>query len=115
MEETHDITLVWNYTLTVGFGLAKFSDVTGGGNVQIAKKFSGESLAVQPNFQDRFRADASDTQAWLTILTVQRSDQGRYQLDLTPKSGNDLIHQLELVVLCMYWITKKNKNMYTNV
>ena len=69
--ETHDVTLVWNYTLdgTVAFG--KFLNVTGGGNVEIARKFNGITT-VHSGFQERFRVDISDTQAWLKILRVQR-------------------------------------------
>ena len=73
VEETHDITLVWNYTLDGTVALAKFWNTTGGVNDEIARQFQG-STTVHSSYQERFRADISDTQARLTILKVQRSD-----------------------------------------
>ena len=98
--ETHDVTLVWNYTLDGTVALAKFVNVTGGVNVEIGRRFGGSSTTVQSGFQERFRADISDTQAWLKILSVQRSDQGQYGFDMSVNPIGTLRHVVEVIVQC---------------
>ena len=96
--ETHDLTLLWNYTLDGTVSFAKLINVTGGGNVEIARKIDGRSTTVQPSFLERFRADISDTQAWLKILRVQRSDQGHYEFDLSASISGSLTHVVGVIV-----------------
>ena len=82
VEELQEITLVWNYTLDGTVDMAIFARDTGGGDEEIARKQSGNT-ALSPGFQSgRFSADASDTQAWLKITRVQKSDQGMYGITL---------------------------------
>ena len=50
--ETHDVTLVWNYTLDGTVGVAKFGNVTGGGNVEIGRKFGTVSINSGTDFKD---------------------------------------------------------------
>ena len=58
-------------------------------------------MTVMGNYQERFRADISNTLAQLTILTVQRSDSGTYEIVLTPQDfSGDLTDQVELEVQC---------------
>ena len=99
--ETHDVILVWNYTLDGTVALARFLNATGGGNEEIARQFQG-STSVHSKYQERFRADISDTQARLTILKVQRSDQGKYNVDLTASVSGSLRHVVEVIVQCKY-------------
>ena len=98
--ETHDLTLLWNYTLDGTVALAKFVNVTGGVNVEIGRRFGDSSTTVQSGFQERLRADISDTQAWLKILRVQRSDQGQYEFDLSATFSGSLLHVAEVIVQC---------------
>lgn len=100
VEEKQDITLIWKYTLNGQLGSAQFSNVTGGGDVLIGKTFSTGSINVQSKYQERFRADISNTQARLTILTVQRSDQGQYEFELLPTGAGKLNHVVEVIVKC---------------
>ena len=101
-QETFNITLLWSYTLNGAVGFAKFVNSTGGEDVTIiiANKFGSGSTNVQADFQERFRADISDTQAWLTIVNVQRSDQGDYQFEMTPPMGNGITDEVKLIVQC---------------
>ncbi|XP_067030759.1 neurotrimin-like [Acropora muricata] len=55
-----------------------------GTELLIAKKFGLGVITVEPNYQPRFRAQATDTTAKLTILAVQRSDAGTYRLNVLP-------------------------------
>ena len=98
--ETHDITLVWNYTLDGTVALAKFFNVTGGVNVEIGRRFGNSSTTVKSGFQERFRADISDTQAWLKIVRVQRSEQGQYAFDMSVNPIGTLRHVVEVIVQC---------------
>ena len=102
VEELQEITLVWNYTLDGTVNVASFSRDTGGGNVEIARKQSGSTI-LRSGFQsDHFSADASDTQAWLKITRVQKSDQGIYGIVLTPTGIGVLQNKVEVIVRCEY-------------
>ena len=54
------------------------------------------------SYQERFRACISNTLAQLTILTVQRSDSGRYKFLLTSDKGATLSSEVELKVQCKW-------------
>jgi len=55
---------------------------------------------VASDYQERFRADISNTLAQLTILTVQRSDSGRYKFLLTSSKLASIFDEVELKVQC---------------
>ena len=102
VEELQEITLVWNYTLDGTVHTASFTRDTGGGAQEIARKQSGNPI-LRPGFQSgRFSADASDTQAWLKITRVQKSDQGMYGIVLTPTGIGVLQNKVEVIVRCEY-------------
>ena len=66
----------------------------------IAQRFAGASTNVLLNFQQRFRADISDTKAWLTILSVQRTDQGTYRLRINDQVAGSDFADVHVVVNC---------------
>ena len=102
VEELQEITLVWNYTLDGTVDTASFTRDTGGGNEEIARKQSGNTI-LRPGFQSgRFNADASDTQAWLKITRVQKSDQGMYEINVVPTGIGILQNEVEVIVRCEY-------------
>jgi len=90
------VTLVWSYTLDGTFVFAKFSNITGG--VVLITSRSGGGATWEPSSK-RFRADISDSQARLTILGVQGSDEGKYEFDLTSSSGT-IANTVEVIVQC---------------
>ena len=99
--ETHDVILVWNYTPDGTVAFVKFWNTAGGVNEEIAMHFQG-STTVYSGYQERFRADITDTQARLTILKVQRSDKGKYEVALTASGSGSLRHMVEVIVQCKY-------------
>ena len=102
VEELQEITLVWNYTLNSRLHIASFLGDTGGADEEIARKESGSTI-LRPGFQSgRFSADASDTQAWLKITRVQKSDQGMYGISLIPTGIGVLQDKVEVIVRCEY-------------
>ena len=102
VEELQEITLMWNYTLDGTVDRARFTGNTGGGDEEIARKESGSTI-LRPGFQSgRFSADASDTQAWLKITRVQKSDQGMYRISLLPTGIGSLNDEVEVIVRCEY-------------
>ena len=102
VEELQEITLVWNYTLDGTVNTATFTRDTGGGDEEIARKQSGNTI-LRPGFQSgRFNADASDTQAWLKITRVQKSDQGMYGINVVPTGIGTLLDKVEVIVRCEY-------------
>ena len=105
--EGQDISLVWSYTLDGSLFFAKFTNVTGGGNDEIGKKSSPGSITPRPNYQARFRAEVSNTQAQLRILSVQISDQGEYELDISATGVGSLEHVVEVIVQCKYLPTTR--------
>ena len=102
VEEKKPVTLVWDYTLGGSITVARFLNVTGGGNERIASRSGGGNTSVVDKYQDRFEADISNTQARLTILTVQRSDQGKYEFDLLDVNVDNIKHTVEVIVQCKY-------------
>ena len=102
VEELQKITLVWNYTLDGTLSIASFTRDTGGGDEEIARKQSGNTI-LRPGFQSgRFSAYASDTQAWLKITRVQKSDQGMYGISLIPTGIGTLQNEVKVIVRCEY-------------
>ena len=102
VEELQEITLLWNYTLDGTVDRASFARDTGGGYDEIARKTSGNTI-LRPGFQSgRFTADASNTQAWLKITRVQRSDQGMYGISLLATGVGSLQDEVELIVRCEF-------------
>ena len=102
VEELQEITLVWNYTLDGTLSIASFARDTGGGVEEIARKQSGNTI-LRPGFQSgRFSVDASDTQAWLKITRVQKSDQGMYGISLIPTGIGTLQNEVKVIVRCEY-------------
>ena len=78
-----------------------FANTTGGeGGDRIARRVGANDIMVEAKYQDRFRANISDSQAWLKILRVQRSDEGMYEFRLEPGAGNTITSRLELIVHC---------------
>lgn len=98
VREWDNITLKWNYTIDGSFGQAQFFNATD--NVPVAAKFGAGDVIVASGYQERFKADISNTLAQLTILTVQRSDSGRYRLTLTSSKIVAISDEVELKVQC---------------
>ena len=101
VEELQEITLVWNYTLDGSVDSASFTRDTGGGE-EIARKKSGNTI-LRPGFPSgRFSADVSETQAWLKITRVQKSDQGMYGINVIPTGIDTLLDKVDVIVRCEY-------------
>ena len=94
--ETSDLTLMWKYNTFGPIIVATFDGV----GDRIARRVGANDIEVEAKYQDRFRANISDSQAWLKILRVQRSDEGMYDFRLEPAAGNTISGQLELIVHC---------------
>ena len=58
---------------------------------------------MAPGYQERFKADISNTLAQLTIITVQRSDSGRYRFTLTSSKVFAISDEVELKVQSKYY------------
>ena len=102
VEELQEITLVCNYTLDGTLSIASFTRDTGEGDKEISRKQSGNTI-LRSGFQSgRFSADASNTQAWLKITRVQKSDQGMYGINVIPTGVGTLQHKVEVIVRCEY-------------
>ena len=99
--ETSDLTLMWKYNAVGSIIVATFGNITGVGvSDRIARRVGANDIEVEAKYQDRFRANISDSQAWLKILRVQRSDEGMYEFWLEPETGNTISGQLRLIVHC---------------
>jgi len=98
VRELDNITLKWNYTIDGSIGQAQFANATD--DETIAGKFGDGDVNVVSDYQERFRADISNNLAQLTILTVQRSDSGRYKFLLTSSKFGTIQDTVELKIQC---------------
>ena len=111
MEEVQDITLVWNYTLSQGISFSELSNTTDGGSPVAIAQWSAGGTTLNPIFTGQFEADISNTQAWLKIIAVKRSDEGKYKFELrTSNFGGNLDHEVEVIVQCKYTIVATCKD-----
>ena len=102
--ETSDLTLMWKYNAVGSIIVATFANITVGGvSDRIARRVGANDIKVEAKYQDRFRANISDSQAWLKILRVQRSDEGMYDFRMEPTAGDTISGQLRLIVHCKCW------------
>lgn len=108
-EEGKNFTLKWTYILDGTVGFAQFSIDDDGTDILIGKKFGPGVIPVQPKYQSRFRAQVTDTRAELNILSVQRSDEKTYKLNVIPSGSGTLGQSVLLHVNCKYRL-KCNKN-----
>ena len=98
-----NFTLEWIYTLDGTIGSVQFVTVNDDGtDTTIARGFSPGIITAQGVFQARFRAQATDTRAELTILAVQISDEGNYKLTILPTGTGSISVQVILGVICKY-------------
>ena len=97
--ETSDLTLMWTYNIVGSIIVATFDGV----GDRIARRIGANDVVVEAKYQDRFRANISDSQAWLKILRVQRSDEGMYDFRMEPTAGDTISGQLRLIVHCKCW------------
>ena len=68
----------------------------------IAEKFRGGSTEVAQGFKERFLASITDSEAHLTILSVQRSDKKTYQFQAAASNFGSLSDSVDLQVHCKF-------------
>ena len=101
--EGKKITLEWNYILDGTVHSAQYVIIKGhGSDSLIGQRFGPGNVTAQGGFQARFRANVTDTRAQLTILAVQRSDEGSYKLTILPTGAGSISELVTLVVNCKY-------------
>lgn len=94
---------MWIYTLDGTVGFAQFSIITDSGSeLLIGKRFGPGVITVEPEYQSRFRAQATNTRAELNIFAVQRSDEGTYRMNVFPTGSGSLVQSVVLIVSCKY-------------
>ena len=94
-----NLTLEFTYTLDGSFGSAKVAIVKDDGSESlIGKSFEPGILTIEPEYQNRFKAKATDTRVELTILTVQTSDEDTYRFNVLPTGVGSILKEVTLVV-----------------
>ena len=68
----------------------------------IAQTFGAGSTYVSQGFKERFLASIADSEAHLTILSVQRSDKGTYQFQATASNFGSLSDAVNVEVQCKF-------------
>ena len=98
-----NLTLVWTYSLDGAVGVAEFS-VIASSRIEIlfGKKFGPGVITVDPEYQARFRAQATNTRAELNILAVQRLDERTYGVNVAPTGAGSLVQSVVVIVNCKY-------------
>ena len=101
VDEGDNITLRWTYDIDGTFRDARFLLVTG---ETIALK-DGSGLTVAPKFSGRVQAFISDSEATLTLLHVNRSDDRGYQYVIQNTNLQSASSVVNVFVQCKYTIT----------
>ena len=99
--EGENITFLWTYTFhdSINF-LALFFNVTGDARIMIAGS-TVDFTIVDPNFEKRFTADISYTEAKITMLAAQMSDdRKKFELRVRTNTSASLVDDVELIVQC---------------
>lgn len=76
--------------------------VDGGNFVNVADKLLTLDPTVFPDFVDRFHVQILDTQTSVTIVSIARSDYGKYQLTVVNNILQEIRSEVEISVLCKY-------------
>ena len=97
--EGQNITFEWRYTLDGTYWMALFGSITGNARNVIASN-SGGSTTVDSNFKKRFIVDIAVTQAKITVLAVQMSDDRRKILFKLYTNYGLIVDEVELIVQC---------------
>ena len=101
--EGKNFTLQWIYSLDGTIGLVQFAIVNDDGtDTNFGRSFSPGTVTILGRFQVRFKAQATETRAELTILAVQRSDEGTFKFTLLPTGTGSISEPVILVVNCKY-------------
>ena len=100
MLEGQNVTFEWRYTLDGTNWLVLFRSITGGARSIIATNVPGFTY-VEANFQKRFTVDISVTQAKITMLAVQMSeDRRKFEFEIVTSNSSDILDEVELIVQC---------------
>ena len=68
----------------------------------IAQRTGGGSTDVAEGFKERFLASIADSEAHLTILSVQQSDKGTYQFQASATNFGLLSDSVDVEVQCKF-------------
>ena len=68
----------------------------------IAQRTGGGSTDIVQGFKERFLASIADSEAHLTILSVQRSDKGTYQFQASATNFGLLSDSVDVEVQCKF-------------
>ncbi|XP_074634729.1 neurotrimin-like isoform X3 [Acropora palmata] len=97
--EGQNITLEWTYTLDGSVGSAMFILVNDNGSEEIiSKRFRPGVMNFALKNLERFKGEATDTRAELTILAVQRSDEQTYKLHILPTGDGSVSEKVIVIV-----------------
>ena len=102
VDEGDNITLRWSYNIDGTFRDSTFTLVRTG--VIIALK-DGSGLAVAPSFSGRVLVIISDSEATLTLLHVNRTDNGDYRYSIRNTALRSAESVVNVFVQCKYKIT----------
>lgn len=109
--EGQNLTLVWTYTVDGTLGFSQFTVVPRSEPEKlIGKKYGPGVITVQPEYQSRFRAQATNTRAELNILAVLRSDETTYRVNFNPTGVGFLVQAVVVIVNFSSVITGTSKN-----
>lgn len=97
--EGEDFSLKWNYTLDGSLLTVQFSNITGGGDDPIGVRVGPGKINSTQKYAARFRAQATNNRAELTILAVQLSDEGTYKLTVVSSSATFISNRAKVIVL----------------
>ena len=99
-----NITLQWGYNVDGAFEQAQFSDLKDGGEgkaVAVKSSANGNTV-VASQYRGRFIVNISDTQTTITILRAQKSDHGRYKLEVINSRLETINSIVKVLVKCEY-------------
>ena len=101
VDERDNLHLRWTYSIDGTFRDSRFLSPTG---QPVALK-DGGGFTVNPEFSDRVQVSISDSEATLTLLHVNRSDDGGYEYNIQNTNLRSASSFVNVFVRCKYKIT----------
>lgn len=99
--EGNNISLEWQYDLSGSLSDVVFVLLSSSPSVTVTELFDPKQpVYIDPNYEDRLQVNMTATQTNITMLTVNRTDSGDYQLEIVNNNRERTQSGVKITVQC---------------